>query len=89
MDKLENAINYADKERLDWLENQEGCGLISDDCGHWAVSGDGFQNIPVNQRKNPEDIQTAFFIESKQWKVSIRDAIDAAISTEKKYWKKR
>ena len=62
----------TDKELIDWLELQEGCGLISDDFGHWAVTGDGMQNVPDN---TPTDIQTTFFISKEQWKPSIREAI--------------
>lgn len=68
-----------DTERLDWLEQQPGAGLISDDCGHWAVSGTGFQNIPENP---PGDVQTTFFIEKSEWRKSVREAIDAAIEQE-------
>lgn len=32
----------GDTERLDWLEKQQGFGLISDDNKHWAVSTSGF-----------------------------------------------
>ena len=67
----------VDKERLDWLEEHQGCALISDDMGHWAVSGDGFQtlsNLP------PDDVETTFFIEKKQWKKSLREAIDSAMT---------
>lgn len=69
----------TDTERLNWLEKQYGCGLINDDFGHWAVSFDGMQNVP---KKTPADIQTTFFVEKKQWKKTVRAAIDAAIKTE-------
>lgn len=69
----------TDTERLDWLENNDGCGLISDDAGNWAVSCSGFQNVPMNP---PEDIQTSFFVEASEWRPSIREAIDAAIQAE-------
>ena len=67
----------GDKERFDWLEEHQGCALISDDMGHWAVSGDGFQSLSDNP---PDDVETTFFIEKKQWKSSIREAVDSAIS---------
>lgn len=69
----------TDTERLDWLEQQEGFGLISDDFGHWAVSGDGMQNIPEGQREDPKELSTSFIVEGPAWKDSIREAIDAAM----------
>lgn len=66
----------TDTERIDWFEKEAfGCALISDDNGHWAVSGDGMQNVPSSGR--PEDIQTTFFVEADRWHPSIREAIDA------------
>ena len=62
-----------DTERLDYLEAMEGFALLSDDQGHWAVSGDGFQNIPDPA---PGDVETTFFIEKSMWKSSVREAID-------------
>ena len=68
----------TDTERLDWLENQQGSALLSDDNGHWAVSSTGMRNInTVNE--NPIDIQSAFFTEKTEWRNSIREAIDAAM----------
>ncbi len=64
----------TDTQRLDWLEAQEGSGLISDDNGHWAVSGDGAQNVPCGV--DPEGIWTTL------WRNSVREAIDAAIARE-------
>ena len=64
-----------DKERLDWLEEQAGAGLVSDDNGHWAVSFVGMQNVP--EGTEPQDIATNFFVEAKEWRDSIREAIDA------------
>ena len=37
-----------DKQRLDWLEAQEGCALVSDEAGSWAVAMFGMQNVPVD-----------------------------------------
>jgi hypothetical protein len=78
--ELEDAIRdlKAQVEGMDWLEQQEGCALISDDFGHWAVSGDGMQNIPENP---PDDIVTAFMVDKEQWKPSIREAIRGARET--------
>ena len=68
-----------DTERLEWLAKQDGAALISDDFGNWAVSFDGFQNIPEDPG-NPSHISTSFFIEAARWKPSIREAIDAVLS---------
>jgi hypothetical protein len=65
----------ADRDRLDWMEQQEGAGLISDDGGRWAVSETGMQNLPEEE---PIDISTSFFIQKDEWKPSVREAIDAA-----------
>lgn len=52
--------------------------LLNDDNGHWAVKFDGFQNVPSSD--NPEDISTIFFIEEKDWKNSIYEALIWALS---------
>jgi hypothetical protein len=66
----------TDTERLDWLEKAEGFALISDDAGHWAVVSEGVQNLPD---KHPADINTVFLIKKKEWRPTVREAIDAAI----------
>jgi len=68
----------SDTDLLNWLEKQPGYGLINDDFGHWAVSGDGMQNVPKDV-SIPNDIQTTFFIEAKDWYPTIREAIKAAM----------
>lgn len=65
-----------DAARLDWLGLQDGCGLISDDAGHWAVSGSGMQNVPQDP---PCYVATTFMVEADEWKPTVREAIDAAI----------
>ncbi len=52
-----------------------GCcpNLLNDDNGHWAVAFDGFQNVPMGD--DPEDIATTCFIEAKDWKNSIYEAL--------------
>lgn len=72
----QTKVTKTDTELLNWFEEHDGCGLISDDCGHWAVSGDGMQNIPEN---TPADIQITFFIEKKKWKKNVREAIEASM----------
>lgn len=68
----------ADAARLDWLEEHTrrgGCpGIIFDDDGHWAVSGDGMQNVRVD---NEGPLHTTFFIEEGAFRDTIREAIDA------------
>jgi len=67
----------TDTEMLDFL--QKACkkgaclGLINDDNGHWAVSDSGTQNVPKS--RDPEDIDTTFFVFKGEWKDSIRKAI--------------
>jgi len=69
-----------DKSRLDWLESVCGSGLISDDAGRWAVSDGGIQNMP--NPDSPIDISTVFTVDKKDWRNSIREAIDAAMIKE-------
>ena len=68
----------TDRERIDWLESQFGCGLISDDNGHWVLSFEGIQNVPIGIA--PEDISTSFFIDRDNWRNSIREVIDEWMS---------
>jgi hypothetical protein len=68
----------TDKERIDWLESSFGFAVVNDDNGHWACVRDGVQNVPMGD--DTEDIQTVFFIKKEDWKLSVRDAIDAAIT---------
>lgn len=66
-----------DKARLDWLQNNPGCNLISDDGCRWAVSTGGFQPIP--ERGGFKDAASiTSFIESREWRRGVRAAIDLA-----------
>jgi hypothetical protein len=67
----------TDTERIAWLEMQQGCGLISDDQGRWAVSAMGMQNLPNDDE--PFDFVGSFFVEASDWRPTIREAIDAAV----------
>ncbi len=69
----------TDTKRLDWLEENEGSALVSDDAGNWAVVSDGCQNVPMDP---PQDITTSFWIKKDQWCKTIREAIDAAIAAD-------
>jgi len=40
-------------------------GLLHDDNGHWALSLDGLQNLPLFDY--PEDVATAFFVSAEDW----------------------
>lgn len=73
----------TDVERLDWLEEHQGYALVSDDFGHWACVTEGMQSVPD---RTPADIQTTFFIRKKQWKKSIRAAIDGAMKDDPVVW---
>lgn len=69
-----------DTERINWLEQQEGSGLISDDQGRWAVSSMGFQNLPDDDK--PFDFVGEFFVKAADWRPSVREAIDAEFAKE-------
>lgn len=69
-----------DKERLDWLEQQQGMGLVSSDTGFWAVSTGGFQNLPeADKAAEPFDFTGWFDVERDTWCSTIREAIDLAM----------
>lgn len=68
-----------DAARLEWLGLQDGCGLVSDDAGHWAVSGSGIQNV---HDETPIDLATTYVVLADEWKPSVRDAIDAAVKAD-------
>jgi hypothetical protein len=67
----------TDTGLLNWLENASGYALISDDNGHWACTGDGIQNAPLDS--DTFDVATSFWIEKALWKPTIREAILVAI----------
>ena len=71
----------TDKERLDWLEKKgQGFALISDDQGNWSLVGDGMQTISDDP---PDSCVTLFYVKKKQWKSTIRKAIDSEIKKQK------
>lgn len=76
--ELQSESMRTDTERLNALEElveRGACpGIINDDNGHWAVAGDGVQNVPWGD--GPVDISTSFFVEAGRWKNTIREAID-------------
>lgn len=78
----------TDTERLDWLEKQDGYGVISDDNGRWAVPDSGTQNLADAEGHyacdTPIDISCEFFVPAEAWRPSIREAVDAAMEKEAK-----
>ena len=73
----------TDTERIDWLEQQYGGAIISDDNGHWAFASDGFQNCPMKENE-VFDLSSTFLVEKHAFKDTVRDAIDHAIEVELK-----
>lgn len=63
------------------LENLSEIGycpnLLNDDNGHWAVVFDGFQSMPIGDA--PDDVALTCFVEAKDWKDSIYDALISAL----------
>jgi hypothetical protein len=72
-----------DTERLNWLEKQDGAGVISDDNGRWAVPDSGFQNLQDDEGNfitdQAIDVESMFLIPAAFWKPSLREAIDDAV----------
>lgn len=54
--------------------------LLNDDNDHWAVAYDGFQSLP--QDDNPDDVVTTVWIEKRQWKKTIREALIYSLEDE-------
>ena len=63
------------------LENLAKLGycpnLLNDDFGHWAVSFEGYQSLPVNP---PDNLETSFYVEKRYWKLTILEALTYALS---------
>lgn len=59
---------------VDFLEKEgQGCNLISDDDGRWAVSTSGHQ--PVITGKHAQTFQTVSWVEPNEWRPTIREAL--------------
>jgi len=62
---------------VEWFEKLASDGycpaLLNDDNGHWAVSFEGYQSVPVTEE--PQNIETCFFVEERCWKQSIMEAV--------------
>lgn len=73
LDRLK-AGTINSEEALEELSNLGYCpNLLNDDNRHWAVTSDGFQEVPSSTE--PEDLNTAFFVNSNQWKSTIKEAL--------------
>ena len=72
---------WTDSKLLELLSQCDGCALISDDFGNWAVSDGGMQSIPEHPG-TPSDISTTFFIEAHEWRPSIREALLTLVDEE-------
>jgi hypothetical protein len=56
------------------LTDEGNCpGLLFDDNGHWALSLEGAQDVPIGP--DPQDIATTFFIEADMWADTVPLAI--------------
>ena len=59
---------------MEQLANLGQCpNLLNDDNGHWAITCDGYQNVVFGDE--PEDVETSFFVEAKQWRNTPREAL--------------
>jgi len=54
--------------------------LVNDDNGHWALAGEGFQNVPANG--DVGDIVTTFFVPKEYWVDEAPHAICLALLLE-------
>ena len=53
-------------EVIEKLADEGHCpGLIYDDNGHWALSLEGAQDVPIGP--DPQDIATSFFVNADMW----------------------
>lgn len=70
----------TDRDLLDGLERLTMAGhcpgIINDDNGHWAVTGDGVQTLPARTGE-PIEIHTTFIVPSGAWYPDIRTAINS------------
>jgi hypothetical protein len=61
-------------EVVEKLTDEGNCpGLLFDDNGHWALSLEGAQDVPIGP--DPQDIATTFFIEADMWADTVPLAI--------------
>ena len=83
LDRIESWRNSLSVEFI--LEELSKLGqapsLLYDDEGHWAVSGEGFQNVVIG---DPIDVHMNIFVEKDMWKDTIREALDYYLDYEEK-----
>ena len=83
IDSLEKEIYKKIKEWKDFLSFEfiidkltklgHAPNLLYDDNGNFAITGDGFQTVPIN---GPCDMEMSFFIEKDKWSPTIREALN-------------
>jgi len=78
-------ILYCDQLPFDFsMEELSKLGqcpnLLNDDNGNWAVTSDGYQNVVAGD--NPEDVETHFFVEAKNWKKTPKEALKYYLTEE-------
>lgn len=73
-------MKVTDTQRLDYFVASAKRGfsfnIVNDDAGRWAVSDSGMQEVP---EKGPIDMCITHFVEKKQWRRTLRGAIDACM----------
>ncbi len=70
----------TDTERIDWIQNHICINLINDDDGNFAMTSGGFQPMPQGEGKGfSETVTISHIIEPKEWKPTVREAIDYAM----------
>ena len=75
MIKLIEADKMGVEQAFEAFVNDGSCpALIYDDFGNWAVACQGYQSIPANPGE-PDNIDSSFFIEKKQWEKTIKAAL--------------
>lgn len=84
IDRLSNEILSKIKEHfndlpfefiMEQLANLGQCpNLLNDDNGHWAVTGDGYQNVVTGDL--PLNVETHFYVEAQYWKDTPREALE-------------
>jgi hypothetical protein len=68
------------RQRIAWLEANQGVALVSDDRTLWAVSMNGTLPDPGGEHWPPADWAGTSKVCSDEWKESIAEAVDYAIS---------
>lgn len=58
------------------LSERDGCNLVSDDDGRWAVSVCGIQPVP-EERGFREEVSIVSYVSPEEWRPSIVEALRA------------